>query len=592
MGNGKQASPLQTPKPRTDVLLVTVTKVEAIAVLQLYENYQRLHIGDKTYYDLGSIQGANVCMVQTGMGPGGPNGSLLTIYRAIDDLNPAAIIMVGIAFGVNENEQQLGDILVSKQLLMYEDQRIGTSAQGESIITIRGNRPSASSRLLDRLRSGDLGWKGATVRFGLIFSGNKLIDNKAFRDQLLHYAPDAIGGEMEGEGVYAAAQSCKVDWIVVKAICDWADGNKTKDKEMRQQQAADNATRFIFHVLQHGGFTRNVGDTPLLPGDTPVEQGTTLFTYDQHASWVVAVAWDPDGTRIASAAGDGTVRVWDADTSNHLLTYRSHTRLLAKANLPATVYTIAWSPDGRRIASAGDGAKVHVWNPVTGANALIYEGHAKAGLLSSVYAVAWSPDSTRIASACSSMGWDKTVHIWNVATGTTVVRCKASAGWLPNFSLLAVAWSPDGTRIAATCTDKKIRAWDAATGVQVAIYHTGAEWMSALAWSPDNRYIAVANTLSKVQIWDAAQEKLVRTYGGHADSVRYVAWSPDGTYIASASNDKTVQIWHPLTGDTLFTYRGHTEWATAVAWSPDGTRIASASNDKTVKVWLVKSGSA
>lgn len=582
---GKQYPPGQTPNSKADVLLVTATKVEATAVRQLCENFQELHIGDKTYYELGDIRGAKIYMVQTEMGPGGTGGSLLTVYQAIADLAPTAIIMVGIAFGVNENEQRLGDILVSKQLLTYEDQRVGTSEQGQAIIIMLGDRPAVSSRLLDRLRSAELDWKGATVRFGLIFSGNKLIDNKVFRDQLLAYAPDAIGGEMEGGGGYAAAQRRKVDWVVVKAICDWADGEKAIEKASRQQQAADNAARFIWHVLQRGGFTRNFGDTPLPSAHTPVTQGTTLCTYDQHSSWVVALAWEPHGTRIASAAGDGTVRVWDADTGNHLLTYRSHTRLLAKANLQATVYTIEWSPDGRRIASAGDGAKVFVWNPVTGANAQVYEGHAGAGIASSVYAVAWSPDNTRIASACSTIGFDKTVHIWDVATGTTVVRCKVPAGWLPNFSLLAVAWSPDGTRIAATCTDKTIRIWDVTSGVTVASYRTGKEWMSDLAWSADNRLIAVANTTATVQIWDVVQGRLERTYSGHADSVRSVAWSPDGARIASASNDKTVQIWNPASGDTLFTYRNHTDWATAVVWSPDGGRIASASNDKTVQVW-------
>src|SRR5712691_3344733 len=109
-----------------DVLLVTATKVEAVAVLQLFKDPQRYHIGDKTYYDLGVVNGANISLVQTEMGTEGSGGATLTVRRAIYDLSPSALIMVGIAFGMNENRQRIGDILVSKQLLIYELQRIGT----------------------------------------------------------------------------------------------------------------------------------------------------------------------------------------------------------------------------------------------------------------------------------------------------------------------------------------------------------------------------------------------------------------------------------------------------------------------------------
>jgi WD40 repeat protein/nucleoside phosphorylase len=578
----------QAQYSNADVLLVTATKVEATAVLHLFEKPQLRRIGDKTYYDLGVVNGANVFLVQTEMGTEGPGGATLTVRQAIYDLSPSAVIMVGIAFGVNKHEQRIGDILVSKQLLVYESQRIGTGSDGRATITMRGDRPLASLRLLDRFRSGDLDWQGVTVRFGLLFSGNKLIDNKIFRDQLLKVQSDAIGGEMEGAGVCAAAQQSKVDWILVKAICDWADGNKAQDKDLRQQMAAENAARFTLHVLRRGGFTRSADDADFSRSHTSPVLGTTLYTYDEHASWVVAVAWEPNGTRIASAGGDGTVRVWDVDTGERLRTYRGHTRRLAKAGLPPTVYNVAWSPDGQSIVSAGDGAKVHVWNPVTGENSMIYQGHSGSGLLPNVYAVAWSPDSTRIASACSSVGLDKTVHIWDVATGKIILHCRATSGLNPSFSVLAVAWSPDGTRIAATWGDKTIRVWNAVNGSPIATYVTDADWVSDLAWSPDCRLIATANSDATAQIRNTTTGDLIRTYSGHSVSVRDVAWSPDGTCIASASNDKTVQIWNPFTGDNLFTYRCHSDWTTALAWSPDGVRIASASNDKTVKIWQAR----
>jgi formylglycine-generating enzyme required for sulfatase activity/nucleoside phosphorylase len=234
-----------------NVLLVTVTRVEAEAVLDLFSKasgvpWKRHLIDDKIYYDLGEICGVNVYMVQSEMGAIGPGAALITIHKAIEALTPTCCIMVGIAFGINSDKQHLGEVLVSQKLQAYEPQKI----TGSGKIIARGDRVTASSRLLDKFRSGDMDWNGAKVHFGLILSGEILVDNKKFRDGLLALAPEAIGGEMEGAGLYAAANESKVDWILVKAICDWADGNKSYKF---QKKAAYNATSFTLHVIQQGG---------------------------------------------------------------------------------------------------------------------------------------------------------------------------------------------------------------------------------------------------------------------------------------------------------------------------------------------------
>ncbi|GAB4161487.1 MAG: hypothetical protein Fur0021_34660 [Candidatus Promineifilaceae bacterium] len=241
-----------------DVLLVTVTRVEASSVLELLkEKYNRepnvYYISHKTYYDLGSIGGARVFMTRSEMGSGGPSGSATTVLEGIKELSPSAVIMVGIAFGVNYESQNIGDILVSRQILGYELQRIGTGEDNEPIIKLRGDRVLASPRLLDRFRDGELYWDGARVEFGLVLSGEKLVDNLDYRSQLQKLEPEAVGGEMEGAGLYTAAYLQKVDWILVKAICDWADGSKHKDKIQNQRLAARNATSFLIHVIERGG---------------------------------------------------------------------------------------------------------------------------------------------------------------------------------------------------------------------------------------------------------------------------------------------------------------------------------------------------
>ncbi|HJT56439.1 MAG TPA: hypothetical protein VJ761_08090, partial [Ktedonobacteraceae bacterium] len=456
-----------------DVLLVTATEVEMCAVRDVFlQNtgiFEPRTIGDTTYFDLGVIGGARVFLVQSEMGASGPDGATLVVYEGIKALSPSALVMVGIAFGLLPQEQQIGDILVSQQLLGYELQKVDAGPGGQVVIKPRGDRPHASVRLLHRFRANIFDWTTTKVHFGLILSGDKLVNNQDFRDSLLRIEPEAIGGEMEGSGGYSAAYRNKVDWILVKAVSDWADGHKDQHKKEHQKLAAENAVRFIIHVLKQGNLAGKTStahsdapeaSTAVLPVRKPI--GTLLRSYDMHSSWVVAVAWEPDGNRIASAGGDGLVRVWEAETGHTLLTYRGHRWRFEKVNWPPTIYNIAWSPEGLRLASAGDGTKVYVWDAATGQTLTIYEGHS--GLLPNVFALAWSPDGKRIASACSVIGIDKTIHIWDAATGQKLLHYDSHYGLLPNFSVLALAWSPDGKRIASTCGDKTIRIWNATNG--------------------------------------------------------------------------------------------------------------------------------
>lgn len=142
-----------------------------------------------------------------------------------------------------------GDILVSKQLAAYEHQKI----KDKNKPIPRGDRVSVPNHLFDKFRSADNDWKGPNVHFGLILSGEKLIDNKSFLDNLLLLEPEAIGGEMEGAGLYAAANDAKADWIIVKAICRLGRGNKNYDT---QALAAQNAATFALHVINKEIFFR------------------------------------------------------------------------------------------------------------------------------------------------------------------------------------------------------------------------------------------------------------------------------------------------------------------------------------------------
>ncbi|WP_204105526.1 MULTISPECIES: hypothetical protein [Spirulina sp. CCY15215] len=239
---------------KADVLIVTVTDVESRAVMRVFEKTgdrkaAPVSIGDRVYFNLGTVNGARVFLTRSEMGSGGLGASRDSVGKGIEDLSPLAVIMVGIAFGVDEEKQAIGDILVTEQLHLYGLQRVGTQ-EGKPKIILRGDKPHASPWLINLFKSAELKWDGAKVRFGTVLTGEKLVDNLDFRDQLRDLESEAIGGEMEGAGLYVACQDKKVDWILIKSICDWADGNKGEDKKARQQIAAGNAAAFALAGLQ------------------------------------------------------------------------------------------------------------------------------------------------------------------------------------------------------------------------------------------------------------------------------------------------------------------------------------------------------
>lgn len=253
-----------------DVLLVTVTDVETETLLETAKtrtgrDYKTEPGNQKTYFDLGMIGGARVFAVRSEMGSDTLGGSLLTVKDAISEVKPSAVIMVGIAFGINPKKQKIGEVLVAKQLLAYDLQRVSTTETGSAKIVLRGDKPHCSEKLLDRFRTARLRWKKAQVNFGLVLSGEKLIDNIDFRDQLLSLSEEAIGGEMEGGGLYAASQQSKVDWILVKAICDWADGKKDVRRKVRQKTAAASSADFVFEMLGLGLLASDQSATAFVP---------------------------------------------------------------------------------------------------------------------------------------------------------------------------------------------------------------------------------------------------------------------------------------------------------------------------------------
>jgi hypothetical protein len=317
----------------------------------------------------------------------------------------------------------------------------------------------------------------------------------------------------------------------------------------------------------------NLTITTTLAAGTPTavpSPGTLLFTYQGHRARVYSVAWSPNGKRIASGAagdvnGDTTVQLWDAASGGHVRIYYGHA---------GAVRQIAWAHSGRYIASCAEDHTAQVWDPITRVLLEDYHGHT-----SDVECLDWSPHDDRIATG----SLDTTVQIWQPLTGKPFLAQPANTA-----RVNGVAWSPDGTRLAICGYDGTAKIWDARSGTLLLTYteHTGHVYR--IRWSPDGRWLATSGQDSTVRVWNPTTGADLIVYTGHKGEVYPLAWSPDGQHIASGGEDHTVRVWEPLTGHTRVVYRGHAGWVDDLAWSPDGTRIASGSDDHTVQVWQAR----
>jgi WD40 repeat protein len=291
---------------------------------------------------------------------------------------------------------------------------------------------------------------------------------------------------------------------------------------------------------------------------------------------VLSVAWSPDGTRLAWASTMGSIWVGEVASKRLLANCQGHT---------GPVSGVAWSPDGTRLVSCAGtflgmqrDNTVRVWEAASGRLLFTCKGHT-----GNVNGVAWSPDGTRLASASN----DNTVRVWEAASGRLLFTCQWHTG-----PVKSVAWSPDGTRLASANSDQTVRVWEAASGVLLLTRqgHTATVW--DVAWSPDGSRLASCSGRrssrqqeNSVEVWEATSGKLLLTCQGHHNLVDGVVWATHGRSLASASKDKTVRIWDAASGFCAFIYQGHSEGVKSVAWSPDGRCIASASGDETVQVW-------
>jgi WD40 repeat protein len=202
---------------------------------------------------------------------------------------------------------------------------------------------------------------------------------------------------------------------------------------------------------------------------------------------------------------------------------------------------------------------------------------------STVLAVAWSPDGARIATASD----DNIVTVWQADSGKKVVSLGGHQS-----SILDLAWSPGGDRLATASFDGTAKVWDVDKAAAVTTFSGHSDKLWSIGWSPDGSKIATSSSDGTAKVWIAVSGSEILTLGGHQGAVLTVAWAPEGDRLATGGEDFVAIVWEARTGIRQATLMAHQGAVRGVAWSPDGVKLATCSEDTTVMVWQMETEQA
>jgi WD40 repeat protein/tRNA A-37 threonylcarbamoyl transferase component Bud32 len=324
------------------------------------------------------------------------------------------------------------------------------------------------------------------------------------------------------------------------------------------------------------------------PASLPGVRSWTIET-TIHRGQVNRVAFQPKGRILASAGGDGVIRLWDPATGQLL-------RALLGHNSP--IAALAWSPDGRLLASAGTvvipsldrnmpikivnaiypGEKsdptVRLWDVDSGRLVHVLTDHEDT-----VRALAWSPDSKTLASA----GHDRIIRLWDAGTGKKVRSIPRRDYWFH-----ALAWSPDGKMLASD-NKANIDIYEADTGRPVRTLTGHGSWILTLAWSPDGKMLASGCADRTVRLWDVRAQKCLHVLSGPEAIVRSLAWHPRDPLLAVVCDEKKpICVWNSTTGERVASWTAGD--VTSLDWEPAGQLIATGNWNGSVQLWKADAG--
>ncbi len=347
------------------------------------------------------------------------------------------------------------------------------------------------------------------------------------------------------------------------------------------------------------------------------DSGKLVKALKGHTKRVVGAVWSPNSKQLASASDDKTIKVWDVGEGKELQTL---------SGLTGPGYAAVWSPDGKRLAAAGSNEALHVWEVETGKEVLTQPQAAPFVLGGG--RLAWTSDGKQITQANAMV-----FKAWDVGTGTEARRLDKRPGSYLYLSpdgrhllvfgsgfpgqgsgvtlvdattdrpiqlfrgfinpesmtnVMALAWSPDGKRVAAGGSTGTIMVWNLAAAAQrqFSIPEQGTP-----AWNADGRQLLLLDSSLALSSWDAVTgEGRTLLDGVMKTKVVKAEWDPEGHRLAAAYADGTVRLWPMAAKERPLVLKGQTKEVTALLWSADGKRLASATNDGAVVIWDTAKG--
>jgi WD40 repeat protein len=291
----------------------------------------------------------------------------------------------------------------------------------------------------------------------------------------------------------------------------------------------------------------------------------TFFTQD--FGIVFAIAYSADGKYMATGHGDGVISLWEVATGQEILNCVGHT---------GRVYSLAFNPMSDMLASSSDDRSVRLWQASNGDCLKNLLGHSGA-----IGTVAFHPNGDILASGSE----DKSMRIWDVASGACL---KILAGHTD--CIWSVAFSPTGDTLASGSLDSSAKIWDARTWACLKTLVGHSAGVTSVAFSPSAPILATGSHDKSVRLWSIDRGACINILEAHQDRVWSVAFNPSGDLLASGSYDKSVRLWEVSTGICINKLTGHTNWIRSVAFHPTKGLLASGSYDTTIRIWNVENG--
>ncbi|MCL5991444.1 MAG: choice-of-anchor D domain-containing protein [Bacteroidetes bacterium] len=300
--------------------------------------------------------------------------------------------------------------------------------------------------------------------------------------------------------------------------------------------------------------------------EIPIAYGSLIHTFRGHNGFVSSVAFSPDGTKLASGSNDETVKLWDIITGDQVKSLTGHTDVIR---------CVAYSPDNTMFASASEyyDKTIKLWDVNSGSEIKTLIGHTET-----IYSIAFSPNSTFLASGSE----DRTIKLWNLTTGDVIKSFSGQAE-----GITSIAYSPDGTKLVSGSFDHTIKIWDINSGNLINTFLGHLVVVGSVIFSADGKLLASCSGDSTIKIWDFNSGTIIKTLTGKNFRPSSIAFNPNGSKLASGNSDSTIKIWDLNSGTIIKTLTGHTGRIRTVAFSPDGLFLASGSNDSTIKIWAM-----